>query len=100
MEAPVLVVHDIIEAIGHSAAKLEINRPLAEPAPALKGAWRNVPTAGQFYLVQMPYRHRALLRMTSKICEQSGRCAGRNEEGPGRALGRNGIVSGVRTMSL
>jgi hypothetical protein len=36
MEAPCLVVHNIIEAIGHSAAKLEVNRPLAEPAPALK----------------------------------------------------------------
>jgi hypothetical protein len=83
MQAPSLVELYIIEAIGHSAAELQIHGTLADPTPSLKGAWGNVPATSQFYLVHMPYSHFALLRAGSRTREERGICGGRSRGGPG-----------------
>jgi hypothetical protein len=81
MEAVGLVFLNIVYAVRHSAAEFQINRPLAKPAPALKGTRGNVPAASQFFLIQIPHRHRTLLSAGSKTCEEFARYAGRNRGG-------------------
>jgi hypothetical protein len=47
----------IVEPVRHSASELEENRALAEPAPALEGAGRNVPPFRKLILVEMANGH-------------------------------------------
>jgi hypothetical protein len=52
-----LIVLDIFEPVGDPAAELQINRACPEPTPALKGAWRHIPTFRELILVKMTHGH-------------------------------------------
>jgi hypothetical protein len=69
MEAVGLVLLYILEPIGHSAFKLEVNGALAEPAPTLWGARGHIPAFRELILIQMINRHfRARLARSSASC--------------------------------
>jgi hypothetical protein len=62
MDVGALEVVDVSYAISNFAAELEINRPLAEPAPALQRPRRQAPAARQLLLIEELIRH-CLLRV-------------------------------------
>ena len=47
----------VLEAVHHSAAKLEENGPLAKPAPPLKGTGRHFPPFRELTLINVYQRH-------------------------------------------
>lgn len=49
---------DVLEAVYDAAADLQVARALAEPAPALKRAWADLPAARKFDLVEVAYQMR------------------------------------------
>jgi hypothetical protein len=53
MEAVGLVLLYVIEPIGHSAAELEVNGALAEPAPTLEGTRGDIPAFRELVLIEM-----------------------------------------------
>jgi hypothetical protein len=74
---------DIFEPVRNPTAEFQINWPFTKPSPALQGSGRDIPAACQFYLVQMPYSHFALLRAGSRTREERGTSCGWSQGGLG-----------------
>lgn len=62
MDVGALELLDVGYTVSNFAAELEINRPLAEPAPALQRPRRQAPAARQLLLIEELIRH-CLLRV-------------------------------------
>ena len=62
MDIRALELVDVGYAISDLAAELEIDRTLAQPAPALQCSWRQAPAARQLLLIEELIRH-CLLRV-------------------------------------
>ena len=95
-----LVGLDLFGAVQDAAADLDVARPVAEPAPALKGAWADAPATGQIGLIQVSDGHRALQQGVSKTCEEDAGCRGRSPGGQKGAGGEELLLSETHAIYL